>query len=127
MPIAAQGYFGICSLYSKEEKLSALYGGRTEAYQILPKTYLEKCGFKTREIYGQAANITYLSKEIKKLVKKKAPADYKEQLLGNLSEERRNRKNLLRTTRCAGRNLSGGRRKCTGDSGMQKESHGAEN
>lgn len=84
---AAQGYFGICSLYSKEEKLSALYGGRTEAYQILPKTYLEKCGFKTREIYGQAANITYLSKEIKKLVKKKAPADYKEQLLGSLSEE----------------------------------------
>lgn len=84
---AAQSYFGIPSLYSKEEKLSTLYAGRTESYQLLPKAYLEKCGFKTREIYGQAANITYLSREIKKLVKKKSPAEYKEEILEKLSEE----------------------------------------
>ena len=37
-------------------------------------------GYKTREIYGQVANLTYISKETKDIVKRKAPADYREKL-----------------------------------------------
>ena len=62
--------------YLREE----LYKNKTESYQILPKTYLAKCGYKTREIYGQVANLTYISKETKDIVKRKAPADYREKL-----------------------------------------------
>ena len=60
--------------------IEELYKNKTESYQILPKTYLAKCGYKTREIYGQVANLTYISKETKDIVKRKAPADYREKL-----------------------------------------------
>ena len=44
---------------------------------VLPKAYLAKCGYKTREIYGQVANLTYISKETKDIIRKKSPVDYK--------------------------------------------------
>ena len=78
--LAAHAAAGTLSLYSDTEKIGDLYADRAEAYQILPKAYLEKCGFKTREIYGQVANITYISKEVKNIVKRKSPAAYKEEL-----------------------------------------------
>ncbi len=68
------------------ETVGELYDQKSENYQILPKKYLEKCGFKTREIYGQLANITYISKDIKAVVKKQSPADYKEKLGDAVSE-----------------------------------------
>lgn len=77
--IATQCARGIHSLYSNVT-IEELYKNKAESYQILPKTYLAKCGYKTREIYGQVANLTYISKETKDLVKKKAPTDYKEKL-----------------------------------------------
>lgn len=77
--IATQCARGIHSLYSNVT-IEELYKNKTESYQILPKAYLAKCGYKTREIYGQVANLTYISKETKDIVKKKAPADYKEKL-----------------------------------------------
>lgn len=85
--LAAQTATGACSLYSKEEKVGNLYASKTETYQILPKAYLEKCGFKTRETYGQVANLTYITKEIKTIVKKKAPADYRKLIETQLTEE----------------------------------------
>lgn len=85
--LAAQTASGTLSLYSKEETVGSLYASKAETYQILPKAYLEKCGFKTRETYGQVANLTYISKEAKAIVKKKSPADYREELEKQLSAE----------------------------------------
>ena len=65
--------------------MGELYASKAEAYQILPKAYLEKCGFKTREIYGQVANLTYISKEVKSIVRRKSPSDYREALEKQLS------------------------------------------
>ena len=64
-----------------------IYRGKAESYQILPKAYLEKCGFKTREVYGQVANITYISKDVKTVLRKKTPQEYKENLEQLLSSE----------------------------------------
>ena len=61
-------------------QIEELYKNKTESYQILPKAYLAKCGYKTREIYGQVANLTYISKETKDIIRKKSPVDYKEDL-----------------------------------------------
>lgn len=77
--VATQCARGIHSLYS-DVSIEELYKNKAESYQILPKAYLVKCGYKTREIYGQVANITYISKEIKDIVKKKSPADYRTKL-----------------------------------------------
>lgn len=77
--VATQCAKGVHSLYS-DVTIEELYKNKTESYQILPKTYLAKCGYKTREIYGQVANLTYISKETKDIVKRKAPADYREKL-----------------------------------------------
>ena len=77
--VATQCARGVHSLYS-DVTIEELYKNKTESYQILPKTYLAKCGYKTREIYGQVANLTYISKETKDIVKRKAPADYREKL-----------------------------------------------
>ena len=85
--LAAQNAGNALSLYSGTDTVGSLYAAKTEAYQILPKAYLEKCGFKTREIYGQVANITYISKEIKAVVKRKSPQDYKEELEKVISPE----------------------------------------
>ena len=85
--LAAQCASGTLSLYSKEEKLKDIYRGKAESYQILPKAYLEKCGFKTREVYGQVANITYISKDVKTVLRKKTPQEYKENLEQLLSSE----------------------------------------
>ena len=85
--LAAQCSAGVHSLYSKEETLQNLYQNKAESYQILPKAYLEKCGFKTREIYGQVANITYISKDVKAIVRKKSPMEYKENLEQVLSPD----------------------------------------
>lgn len=85
--IAAQCTSGAHSLYSETETLREVYQNKVESYQILPKAYLEKCGFKTREIYGQVANVAYISKEVKGIVKKQSPAEYKEKLAEVLSEE----------------------------------------
>ena len=68
------------SLYDENSLISDLYENKTEGYQILPKAYLEKCGFKTRETYGQVANITYISKNVKNVVKRQSPSKYKEAL-----------------------------------------------
>lgn len=84
--LAAQTAGGIPSLYS-DEKVGDLYAAKTEVYQILPKAYLEKCGFKTRETYGQVANLTYITKDVKKIVKRKSPADYRQTLEQQLSKE----------------------------------------
>ena len=43
---------------------------KAEAYQILPKAYLERCGFKTRETYGQVANLTYITREVRGIVRR---------------------------------------------------------
>ena len=48
---------------------------------------MEKCGFKTREVYGQVANITYISKDVKTVLRKKTPQEYKENLEQLLSSE----------------------------------------
>ena len=85
--LAAQNAGNALSLYSGTDTVGSLYAAKAEAYQILPKAYLEKCGFKTREIYGQVANITYISKEIKAVVKRKSPQDYKEELEKVISAE----------------------------------------
>ena len=50
--VATQCARGVHSLYS-DVTIEELYKNKTESYQILPKTYLAKCGYKTREIYGQ--------------------------------------------------------------------------
>ena len=85
--LAAQTSSGTLSLYSGENTVGGLYAAKAEAYQILPKAYLEKCGFKTRETYGQVANLTYISKEVKAIVRRKSPADYREELEKQLSAE----------------------------------------
>ena len=76
---ATQCARGVHSLYS-DVTIEELYKNKTESYQILPKAYLAKCGYKTREIYGQVANLTYISKETKDIIRKKSPVDYKEDL-----------------------------------------------
>ena len=85
--LAAQSAVSVLSLYSRTEKVGDLYGAKAEAYQILPKAYLERCGFKTRETYGQAANLTYISREIKGIVHKKSPSDYREELEKHLTPD----------------------------------------
>lgn len=85
--IAAQCASGDPALYSDEMTVADLYSQKADSYQILPKTYLEKCGFKTRETYGQTANVAYVPKEIKTIVRKKSPADYKDLLLEKISED----------------------------------------
>ncbi len=70
-------------LYSKSVLIKDLLAEKTDSCQLLSRNYLEKCGFKTRETYGQVANITYTSKDVKNVLKKKSPADYRE-LLGDL-------------------------------------------
>lgn len=77
--VATQCARGVHSLYS-DVTIEELYNNKTESYQILPKAYLAKCGYKTREIYGQVANLTYISKETKDIIRKKSPVDYKEDL-----------------------------------------------
>lgn len=77
--VATQCARGVHSLYS-DVTMEELYKNKTESYQILPKAYLAKCGYKTREIYGQVANLTYISKETKDIIRKKSPVDYKEDL-----------------------------------------------
>ena len=77
--VATQCARGVHSLYS-DVTIEELYKNKTESYQILPKAYLAKCGYKTREIYGQVANLTYISKETKNIIRKKSPVDYKEDL-----------------------------------------------
>ena len=77
--VATQCARGVHSLYS-DVTIEELYKNKTESYQILPKAYLAKCGYKTRGIYGQVANLTYISKETKDIIRKKSPVDYKESL-----------------------------------------------
>lgn len=77
--VATQCARGVHSLYS-DVTIEELYKNKTESYQILPKAYLAKCGYKTREIYGQVANLTYISKETKDIIRKKSPVDYKKDL-----------------------------------------------
>lgn len=77
--VATQCARGVHSLYS-DVTIEELYKNKTESYQILPRAYLAKCGYKTREIYGQVANLTYVSKETKDIIRKKSPVDYKEDL-----------------------------------------------
>lgn len=77
--VATQCARGVHSLYS-DVTIEELYKNKTESYQILPKAYLAKYGYKTREIYGQVANLTYISKETKDIIRKKSPVDYKEDL-----------------------------------------------
>ena len=77
--VATQCARGVHSLYS-DVTIEELYKNKTESYQILPKAYLAKCGYKTREIYGQVGNLTYISKETKDIIRKKSPVDYKEDL-----------------------------------------------
>ena len=77
--VATQCARGVHSLYS-DVTIEELDKNKTESYQILPKAYLAKCGYKTREIYGQVANLTYISKETKDIIRKKSPVDYKEDL-----------------------------------------------
>ena len=74
--VATQCARGVHSLYS-DVTIEELYKNKTESYQILPKAYLAKCGYKTREIYGQVANLTYISKETTDIIRKKSPVDYK--------------------------------------------------
>jgi len=74
--VATQCARGVHSLYN-DVTIEELYKNKTESYQILPKAYLAKCGYKTREIYGQVANLTYISKETKDIIRKKSPVDYK--------------------------------------------------
>ena len=85
--IAVQCASGDPALYSDGTTIADLYSQKADSYQILPKAYLEKCGFKTRETYGQAANVTYVTKEIKAILRKKSPADYKDLLLEKVSED----------------------------------------
>lgn len=85
--LAAQTASGTLSLYSGENTVGGLYAAKAEAYQILPKAYLEKCGFKTKETYGQVANLTYISKDVKAIVRRKSPANYREELEKQLSAE----------------------------------------
>ena len=67
-------------LYSKDETIRSLYSGRADSYQILSKGFLGKCGFTSREVYGQVANISYISRDVKAVVKKQSPAEYREAL-----------------------------------------------
>ncbi len=85
--IAAQSASHAPALYSDEATIEDLYREKADSYQILPKAYLEKCGFKTRETYGQAANVTYLPKEIRNIVRRKSPAEYKDLLLEKVSPD----------------------------------------
>lgn len=84
---AAQCARSVHALYSQTVLFRDLFKDKPDSCQLLPKAYLEKCGFNTRETYGQVGNITYLTKEIRKIIKKKSPAKYREELLKLLSEE----------------------------------------
>jgi len=77
---------GAGALYSSVS-MREVFSDKPESYQLLPKAYLEKCGFKTREIYGQVGNISYITKDMKAVLRKKIPADYRESLLQEISEE----------------------------------------
>ena len=85
--LAAQTAQGTHALYSKDVTIGQLLADKPESYQLLSRTYLEKCGFKTRETYGQVANITYIPKDIKTLLKKKAPGAYQTDLEKILTPE----------------------------------------
>lgn len=85
--IASRCAKGAASLYDPECTIRELYIDKAESYQLLSKKYLESCGYKTRETYGQVANIAYVSKDIKTIVKKAAPAVYKEKLLKKVTED----------------------------------------
>ncbi len=75
------------SLYDASASTAELYLTRAEAYQILPKSYLAKLGCKDRAVYGQIANLTYITKDTKTLVRRKAPADYEEDLKEKIGTE----------------------------------------
>lgn len=85
--IAAQCAGSDPSLYNEEITIASLYKEKADSYQILPKAYLEKCGFKTRETYGQAGNITFISKDVKTILRKKSPADYEKKLKEKVADE----------------------------------------
>lgn len=85
--LAALSAEGTLSLYSKEAKVADLYEDRVESSQILPRAFLAKCGFRTREVYGQVANITYLAPEVKSVIRKKSPADYQDSLDQLMTQE----------------------------------------
>lgn len=85
--LAAQCASGARAIFSEDVTIAQLYAGKADSYQLLPKAYLEKCGFKTRETYGQVANITYIPKEIKGIVRRNAPSAYEEQLKEKVSED----------------------------------------
>lgn len=84
---AAQCSRGVHALYSKEVLIRDLLMDKADSYQLLSRAYLEKCGFKTRETYGQVANISLITKETRAVVKRKSPADYKEDLLKLCTED----------------------------------------
>lgn len=71
---------GANALYSPDTAFAQVYAGKGESSQILPKAYLAKCGFKTREIYGQTANLIYLTAETRQLIRRREPAAYKDAL-----------------------------------------------
>ena len=85
--IAAQCAAGDHAMYSVDTTVASLYMDKAESYQILPKAYLEKCGFKTRETYGQAGNITFIPKNVKAIVRRKSPAEYVDKLKEKVSDE----------------------------------------
>lgn len=81
--LAMQCAKGTHALYSRDTTIKDLCKGKAESWQILPKSFLEKCGCKARSIYAQAANITYISPETRQLIKRKAPSVYRDTLLQN--------------------------------------------
>lgn len=78
---------GTHSLYS-DVTIRELYESRTETYQILPKAYLAKCGYTARGIYGQVANLTYITKEVRHIVKRRAPEAYRQRLSRAVGEDK---------------------------------------
>lgn len=74
--LAAMAKAGEYSLFSHSKTMKELLESQTENSQIFPKTFLEKNGIKSKELYGQVANCIYIDKEVKTALKRKAPTDY---------------------------------------------------
>ena len=69
--VATQCARGVHSLYS-DVTIEELYKIKTESYQILPKAYLAKCGYKTRKFMDRLPILlTFLKKQ--KILSGKSP------------------------------------------------------
>ena len=74
--IAAQVFNGEKSLLSSSSKVIDLIMTAGDVHHIFPKGYLRDNGIKSRSVYNQVANYTYLDTPVNIAVGKKSPNVY---------------------------------------------------